>query len=63
VLVAVTFEHDGRLYGAVNAACLDEYSMFGASVSASPQVLGPGQKVARWLEVWVPDVEVSLAGT
>lgn len=58
VLVAVTFEHDGRLYGAVNATCLDGDLDLGASIPASPQALSPEQKVARWLQVWVPDVQL-----
>jgi len=63
VLVAVTFEHGGRLYGAVNAACLDGDSGLGASIPASPQALSPEQKAARWLQVWIPDVQLLLAGT
>ena len=63
VLVAVTFEHGGRLYGAVNATCLDDALEFEASIPASPQALSPEQKVARWLQVWVPDVQVLPAGT
>jgi len=63
VLVAVTFEHDGRLYGAVNATCLDDALEFEASIPASPQALSPEQKVARWLQVWVPDVQVLSVGT
>jgi hypothetical protein len=62
VLVAVTFEHGGRLHGAVNATCLDGRLEFEASIPASPQALSPEQKVARWLQVWVPDVQVLLAG-
>jgi hypothetical protein len=61
VLVAVTLEHSGRLYGAVNATCLDGDLGFGANVHLSPQVLSPEQKVARWLKVWVPDVQLLLA--
>lgn len=62
VLVAVTFEHQGNTYGAVNVGCLDERSRFGASVPASPQQLSPQEKVSRWLQVWVPDVQVVGAG-
>lgn len=62
VLVAVTFEHAGRLYGAVNAGCLDEVAGFGERIPASPQSLSPEQKVARWLQVWVPDVQLLQAG-
>lgn len=58
VLVAVLFEHQGNTYGAVNVGCLDERSLFGASVPASPQRLSPEEKVSRWLQVWVPGVQV-----
>ena len=62
VLVAVTFGHDGRLYGAVNSACLDERAILGAAVAVSPQSLDPQAKVARWLQAWVPDVQLVVAG-
>lgn len=62
VLVAVTFEHQGNTYGAVNVGCLDERSLFGASVLASPQQLSPEEKISRWLQVWVPGVQVVGAG-
>ena len=62
VLVAVTFEHDARLFGAVNVTCLDARTDFGATVSASPQSLSPEAKVARWLQVWVPDVQLVTSG-
>ena len=62
VLVAVIFEHAGRLHGAVNVACLDGNAVFGAVVCASPQLLSPEAKVARWLQAWVPDVQLTVAG-
>lgn len=62
VLVAVTFEHQGNTYGAVNIGCIDERSLFGASVPASPQHLSPEEKVSRWLQLWVPGVQVVGAG-
>jgi hypothetical protein len=62
VLVAVTFEHQGNIYGAVNVGCLDERPLFGASVPASPQQLSPEEKVSRWLQVWVPGVQIVGAG-
>ena len=62
VLVAVVFEHEGRLYGAANARCLDGDPEFGESVPASPQRLSPEEKIARWLQAWVPNVTVTSAG-
>ena len=62
VLVAVIFEHNGRIYGAVNATCLDELALLGASLPASPQLLSPQEKISRWLELWVPEVQVVITG-
>ncbi len=62
VLVAVLFEHGGRNYGAVNAGCLDGDATLAAAASASPQLLSVEEKVARWLQVWVPDVRLFVAG-
>lgn len=62
VLVAVTFEHNSRMYGAVNIGCLDGHTGLGGSVPASPQTLSPDEKVSRWLKLWVPDVELVESG-
>lgn len=63
VLVAVVFEHDARMYGAVNARSLERPANFGSAVPASPQLLAPDEKVARWLQVWIPDVEMVTSGS
>ena len=62
VLVAVIFEHNGNTYGAVNVGCLDERSLLGVSVPASPQQLSPQEKISRWLQVWVPRVQLVISG-
>ena len=62
VLVAVTFEHDSRLFGAVNIGCLNGRTGIGHPVATSPQVLSPGEKVSRWLQLWVPDELVAADG-
>jgi hypothetical protein len=62
VLVAVVFEHGARIYGAVNARSLEGPTGFGSAVPASPQLLTPGEKIARWLQLWVPDVELLASG-
>lgn len=63
ILVAVIFEHDTRTYGAVNARCLDATARLGKSISASPQQLSAGDKVDRWLRLWIPDVELAMDGS
>lgn len=62
VLVAVTFGHGDRVHGAVNIGCLDGETGFRGPVPASPQALGADEKVSRWLELWIPDVEFNASG-
>lgn len=63
ILVAVVFVHDARRYGAVNARCLDGTTRLGDVVIASPQALAAGDKVDRWLRLWIPDVELVVDGS
>ena len=63
VLVAVVFEHNARRYGAVNARSLEGPTGFGSAIPASPQSLAPAEKVARWSQLWIPDVELVMSGT
>ena len=63
ILVAVIFEHDARIHGAVNARCLDATIRLGEFVSASPQQLSAEDKVDRWLRLWIPDVELMVDGS
>ena len=62
VLVAVVFEHHARIYGAVNARSLEGPTGFGSAVPASPQSLAADEKVARWSQLWIPDVELVTLG-
>ena len=58
VLVAVIYEHGSRIYGAVNTGCLDGRNGLGSSAPASPQALSQDEKISRWLQLWVPDVQM-----
>ena len=62
VLVAVTYEHNFRIYGAVNTGCLDGHNRLGSSSPASPQALNQDEKISRWLQLWVPDVQMVTSG-
>jgi hypothetical protein len=62
VLVAVTYAHANRLFGAVNAGCLNDSTVLGSRTPASPQLLSPEEKVSRWIQLWVPDVEMVVSG-
>lgn len=63
ILVAATVDHDGRLHGAANARCIDAAVVFGEAVITSPKSLPAGQKVDRWIRLWIPDVTVVMDGT
>lgn len=58
VLVAVAFRHRDGMFGAVNAACLEQITL-GAPKIVSPQRLSPAEKIERWRAVWSP-VTLSL---
>lgn len=60
VLVAVVFEEGDQRYAAVNARCLDARDAFAPAVTASPQRLTPGEKTARWRQLWIRDVRVGV---
>lgn len=62
VLVAVTCEDAGQLYGAVNAACLEDADRFADRMPVSPQRLPPDERRGRWLQLWVPDVVIEYTG-
>jgi hypothetical protein len=51
VLVAVVFEYEGTLFGAINAGCIND-AAFAASASVSPQSLSQAEKIERWRAVW-----------
>lgn len=54
VLVAVTCEIEGRLYGAVNVRSLNPAVSFGPEQSASPKQLSATDKLQRWQSLWFP---------
>jgi hypothetical protein len=58
VLVAVVYDHARGRHGAVNYACLDVADSFAPVQWSAPQRLAPADKVARWLQLWVPDVRI-----
>jgi hypothetical protein len=62
VLVAVVFDDAGRLFAAVNATCLDAVAECGPAETASPQRLGPAEKLDRWRQLWIADVRLTTQG-
>ena len=60
VLVGVTYESEGRIYGAVNAKAIDGVKSFGPEQPVSPKTLSADAKTSRWQNVWFPDVTVTI---
>jgi len=58
VLLAVVYEHARGRHGAVNVSCLDAVASFAPAEWSAPQRLAPADKVARWLQMWVPNVHI-----
>jgi hypothetical protein len=61
VLLAVVYDAGERVYGAVNARCLDEEETLPDAVAVSPQSLSPDERIARWIGLWIPDVDLGHA--
>lgn len=62
VLVAVLFEAEDGLYGAVNATCLENEVALATPHAVSPQKLGADDKTQRWKKIWTPRVRMTLSG-
>ncbi|WP_435608779.1 GFA family protein [Pseudomonas knackmussii] len=61
VLVAVTYEADGRTFAALNVRALGSDTGFAAEAPASPQQLPPEQRIERWKKLWFADVALRPA--
>lgn len=59
VLVGVTYENEGRLFGAANARAIQGGKGFGPEQPVSPKSLSADQKISRWQDVWFPDVIIT----
>ena len=63
VLVGVTYETEGRAYGAVNAKAVQGGKGFGPEQTVSPKTLSADAKMSRWQDVWFHDVSVRVQTT
>ncbi|AWV07812.1 GFA family protein [Marilutibacter maris] len=61
VVVAVGYAEQGRIWAAVNAGCLDDATALAGAVPASPQQLTAEQKVERWRQLWIADVQLPVS--
>lgn len=56
--LAVTFQENGKFFGAVNASLFPDPNLFGHPVFVSPKKLDVTAKTNRWREVWFPNVQI-----
>lgn len=61
VLAAVLYMDQGRLYAAANARAIAGGRDFGADQPVSPKRLSPGDKAARWRDVWFSDATIAAS--
>jgi len=59
VLVAITYQSDGKIFGAVNAGTVDGTASFGERKVVSPKALSAGEKTERWETLWFPSVSIA----
>lgn len=59
VLVGVTCNTKGRVYGAANAKAIEGGKRFGPEQPVSPKTLSGSEKMSRWQDVWFPDVNIT----
>ena len=58
VLVFASVATEGGLYAVVNGRTLEDLSALAAPVTVSPRMLGAGEKLDRWRQIWFAGVEV-----
>ncbi|MBV8465994.1 MAG: hypothetical protein JO218_08620 [Burkholderiales bacterium] len=58
VLVAITYEDSGTLYGVVNVRALEGDVAMGEGQPVSPKTLSADDKVTRWKKLWFQRVAV-----
>jgi hypothetical protein len=56
VLVAVIYNENDRVYGAINTVCLDSPITFSVPQISSPQTLSEAEKIQRWKTLWCSGV-------
>lgn len=61
VMVAVIYRGDDRIIGAVNVKAIDGLTNFASEVPVSPKVLSAEEKIARWQDIWFPNVAIVIA--
>ena len=60
-MVAVLYRTDDRVIGAVNVNAIEGRTSFASEQPVSPKALSGEEKVARWQDIWFPNVTIVIA--
>lgn len=60
VLVGVCYTEAGKKFGTVNCRAINGNATLQESVSASPKKLSDNDRIARWTEIWFPNVKIEI---
>jgi hypothetical protein len=63
VMVGVIYRSDDRVIGAVNVKAIEGGTDFAAEQPVSPKALSGEEKIARWQDIWFPNVNIAFADT
>ncbi len=58
VLIGVTYEEHGSVYGAINTKVFPLNTELGEEKVISPQRLSDSERINRWKEMWFSDVQI-----
>jgi hypothetical protein len=61
VFVAVCFDDNGKIYGAINSRAVGNKYAFGKNIIVSPEKLSNDEKIHRWKMLWFPNVHIENA--
>ena len=63
VMVGVIYRGGDRVIGAVNVNAIAGGANFAAEQPVSPKALSGEAKIARWREIWFPNVTIAIDDT
>lgn len=63
VMVGVIYRRGGPVIGAVNVKAIEGGANFAAEQPVSPKALSGEEKIARWQDIWFPNVIIAFVDT
>ena len=63
VLVGVYYAETDKRFGAINSRAISTSSTLQEAVTTSPKKLTDSDRIARWTEIWFPNVKIEIDNT